>query len=433
MSRSVINLIAVLVLALALFHVNARADVTGSLDVDINLTPEGTQTEAVKYNIDLEANLQINITLSGMTLGADLGFGIPGIEFAILNLTAELGGLSIFDQFIFATPFALVNDETVVTMNGDGQLNGVGFVSKRIGLSLNLAGVNIENLAVFEDVDFPSPFTDEVVYNLGYTNNIPGDQTPTWGFGNQTTISGQTISGISVEGILGICFTDDLKEIKKRSFFGKVNPACAGEPSPPEKSLLAFDFHSWVIEGINLGGVDLEAEAIFTPLAPATIDIGASFTLLDLVDIDVDLETSLPSVTSKFRLSGLSASVSVGTLSISFSDTDGDLAFDTGFIFSNITLNPNQNPATLTTSSTLIEGEGLTSQVFTLNVRRADINLSTTTVFFKDFFSTEPILRWASTNFSLSAVIGDVLNFSGKVSASPEGLSGVSIELGIEF
>ncbi len=433
MSRNIHVWATLIVMTFIAFHVTAQADVTGSLDIDINMIPMGTQTEAVKYNIDLESNLEVNVTLSGMTLGADLGFGIPGIEFGVLSLATELGAMLVFDQFVFATPFALDDDETVVTKNGDGQINGVAFVSKRIGLSLNLAGVNIENLAVFEDVDFPNPFSDNVIYNIGVTNNIVGDQTPTWGFGNQLTIIGQTVSGISIAAIFGICFEDGLKQVKKRTFFGRVNPACAGEPSPPEKSLLTFDFHTFQIEGFNLGGVDLEMETTFTPLAPATIDVGAGFRLLDVVNINVDLEAELPSATNGFRLSGLSASVSTGALSFSFSDTDGDLAFDTGFVFTNITLNPNQNPATLTTSSTFIKDEGLTSQVFTLNLRRGSMNFSSTSVFFKDFFGTEKKLDWISTSFSLSGVLSEVLNYAMQLSASPTGLSGLSIDLGIVF
>jgi len=433
MSRNINFWAAVIIMALTAFHVTVQGDVTGSLDIDINMIPMGTQTEAVKYNIDLESNLEVNVTLSGMTFGADLGFGIPGIEFGILSLTTELGALMMFDQFVFATPFASVDGETVVTQNGDGLLNGVAFVSKRIGLSLNLAGINIENLAVFEDVDFPTPFTDETIYNIGVTNNIVGDQTPTWGFGDQVTIKGQTISGISIQGILGICFEDNLKQVKKRSFFGRVNPVCAGAPSPPEKSLLAFDFYTFQIEGLNLGGVDFELESIFTPLAPATIEVGTSFTLLDAFNIDVDFEASLPSATTGFRLGGINASLSAGALSISLSDTDGDLSFDTGFVFSNITLNPNQNPATLTTSSTFIKGEGLTSQVLTLNLRRGGMNFSTTSVFFKDFNNIENVLKWISTSFSLSGVFSNTLNFAMQLSAGPTGLSKLSIDLGILF
>src|SRR3990172_7882121 len=104
MSRRILSALLALLMVVG-FTAMTKADVTGSFDIHITLSPEGTQTEAVKFFIDFQSNLQINVTLSGLTFSADLGFGTTGVEFAILGLTTNLGALAIHDDFVFAPPF----------------------------------------------------------------------------------------------------------------------------------------------------------------------------------------------------------------------------------------------------------------------------------------------------------------------------------------
>src|SRR5574337_35581 len=158
MSRSVLSVLLAFLLFSGIAAVS-KADVTGSFDIHITLNPEGNQTEAVKFFIDFQSNLVVNVTLSGLTFGADLGFGVTGVEFAILSLTTNLGALAVNDDFVFATPFGC----SLVPGTWSGQRDGanvgpigdVGFVKKRIELELNIAGITLTNLALFEDVDFP--------------------------------------------------------------------------------------------------------------------------------------------------------------------------------------------------------------------------------------------------------------------------------------
>ena len=47
----------------------------GSLSADLMLVPEGVQTEAARFVIDATSNLRLNVSLSGLMLGADVGWG----------------------------------------------------------------------------------------------------------------------------------------------------------------------------------------------------------------------------------------------------------------------------------------------------------------------------------------------------------------------
>jgi len=248
----------------------AHADVTGSFTVDVTLEPRSRATEAVEFFIDLQANLQTNFTLSGLTFGADVGFGVTGVEFAVLNLATNLGALRILDQFVFATPFGCEDfaagggDDTsggiggqcrgsAVVPIGDGNGDGiaddaVGFVKKRVEVSLNVAGITLGNLVLIEDVDFPdiegvSPvsgksdhehdhFTGPDVYDLSDNNAALDDAVPTFGFGDVLTLSGQTVSGINVTHIVGFCAdAQDVNRIKKRSFSAEVAKHCLERPT----------------------------------------------------------------------------------------------------------------------------------------------------------------------------------------------------------
>src|SRR5574337_948947 len=104
MPRSILSIALALILFVG-FTAVTKADVTGSFDIHITINPEGKQTEAVRFVFDLQSNLVINVTLSGLTFGADLGFGTTGVEFAILSLNTNLGALAVNDDFVFASPF----------------------------------------------------------------------------------------------------------------------------------------------------------------------------------------------------------------------------------------------------------------------------------------------------------------------------------------
>lgn len=453
MSRRILSALLALTLV-AGFAFATKADVTGSFDIDITLVPEGTQTEAVKLDIDFQSNLQVNITMSGLTLGADLGFGVTGVEFAILSLTTNLGALAVFDQFVFAAPFGCTNFPgsgqcagNFVIPIGDGDGNGVvdnavGFVKKRIQLELNIAGITLTNLAIFEDVDFPDingsnnhehdHFGAGATYDLSGTNTLVDDQTPTFGFGDVITISGQTVSGITVTGATAICASGN-NVIKKRSFVYEVNKACTaqfGDPgiTPLEggaKTPLLFEEETLDVEGIEIGGVTIDINTTFVPLQPLQADIVTNFTILDLASVTTTLSSN--NITN-LSLSSITTFISSGNLSLLLIDLGGNLQFDLVIATLAVVLNPNQNPADLTISLTT-NTTGLTSAVFSLGISRGVINLDTTTV----YAGSASQLNWASTSFSLSVDSDGGLSFGAQFSYTPAGMGTTTIELGVVF
>ena len=434
------------------FAVLSKADVTGSFDIDITLIPEGAQTEAVKFDIDFQANLQLNITLSGITFGADLGFGVTGVEFAVLSLTTNLGALAVFDQFVFAEPFGCFAfpatgqcSGQLVAPIGDGDGDGVidravGFVKKRIQLELNIAGITLTNLALFEDVDFPDiqgggdhehdHFDTVTPYFVGQINETVDDQTPTFGFGDVISISGQTVSGITVTGATALC-ASGRNYIKKRSWTWEVNEACTagfGNGTTPleggAKTPLLFEQEDLTISGIEVGGVTFDISTTFVPLNPISSVITASTNVLDLADLTLTFTSN--NITN-LSLSSITAVLVSGNLVLVLVDFGGDLSLDLSIATLSVVLNPNQNPADFSVSLSA-NNAGLSSAAFTLGISRGAINLDSTTT-----FSGAGTLSWSSTSFSIDVDGGGGINFGADFSYTPTGMGPTSISLGITF
>ena len=438
----------------------AKADVQGSFDISIQLFPEGTQTEAVKLKIDLQSNLQVDITLSGLTFGADLGFGTTGVEFAILSLSTNLGALQVFDEFVFAEPFGCVSfaagvgngpdtgadcsGSNVVPIGAGSDENvndhAVGFVKKRIDLTLNIAGVTLNNLAIFEDVDFPDisaggtghehdHFDGSTLYNLFGVDNVVDNQTPTYGFGDVVSISGQTVSGITVSGSTTFC-ASGTNTIKKRSWTYEVNKACTAQFGMNTTALeggaktpILFEEETLDIEGIELGSVGLDINVTFKPLKPVNADITATFSVLDIFDVTTTFSSNNLTALSLGKITSV---VSSGNFVFTLVDKGGDLKIDSTTSTLSVVLNANQNPADLTVSADT-DTTGITALQLDLGISRSGFTFSTTTK-----FSGSGTLSWASTSFSFD-INSDVLAVGTSLSYGPKGMSKATIDLGVVF
>lgn len=353
----------------------ALADVTGSLDVRLLMVPEGIQTEAQTMNIDLQSNLVLNVTLSGLTLGMDVGFGTNGIEFAIINFAMTLGALDAFSQMAFATPFYNTSADNVIlptelhptTHGSTGQQNGPAFVRQRLELGINIAGVNLNVLTVFEDVDFPNPLIyKNPVYNVDEFDSLVDvggtgavNQTPSYGFGSILEVSGQTLSGINISGRTGLCTGVNRKVIKKREWPESVNQGCAAEDFASEgvaKSPVLFDFESLMLENIPLGPIMLDTEVFWRPLEPVQATTRVVTEAFDFADITLSLKSDN---LSNLSINQLVLDVAQGGVALTLIDNNVDLMFDTVEAAINVVLNPNQNPASLTLISRIESGVGL--------------------------------------------------------------------------
>lgn len=423
--------------------VMAHADVTGSFGIEITLIPAGTQTAATKFFIDVQSNLQLDVTLSGLTVGVDARFGVSGIEFTTLRLTTTLGALEVFDEFVFATPFynsstsdPVTTDEIHPTrIQGSNVNNGPAFVKKRITLTLNVAGLTLTNLAIFEDVDFPNPLK---YINPNYNPNGVdsmldtggrglANQTPSFGLGDVITISGQTVSGIQISSSTGICVQLEANVIKKRSWPESVNPACGAMiTSGGTSSSLLFDFESLKVENVTIGAITIDSEIFWRPLVTSAKS-EVSFNVLGLADVVLTFESNN---IANLSLDMVTVDVKSDNLSFSAFDVNGDLSFDLLKAQFSVTLNPNQSPASLKIAGLTLVGAGLVFGEVVLSVDRNPISYALTTVF--DTSAGFTGIAWNFTRFNLGAETS-IFNVEATSTATAVGLSQVTFRLGVLF
>jgi hypothetical protein len=263
--------LVLLLICLAANSLDLRADLSGSSRIDLAMNPIPctlvdeidlqTPCEKTLLKFDIESIINATITTSGLQLNFDSAMGIAGLEHLILTATATIGSIDIKSELWLAAPFESVidvNNQPNVVLIPPGKMI---FVKKRVTTVIPLGGLTIKNLAMFEDVTFPSPSADYGTTDCDGDGHVEGTcvmgietnpatryQTQSFAFGDLLSLQGQTPSGVSISGEIGICATEDGNQVKKHSASGSVNPDCATHPKPD----ILFDFMSLTIGGIPL-------------------------------------------------------------------------------------------------------------------------------------------------------------------------------------
>jgi len=260
-------------------------------------------SEIQKMDFDFEGILDLNITLSGLTIGNHLAMGIAGIEHFIFSLTTTLGALDLTDEFWFAAPY-----------DANGEVWGpMQFVKKRVNASITIGGLTFDGLFLFEDVNFDYPYNPPV---------LP----PMYGFGAVFTIEGTTVSGIGVTSITGICADPQTpNKVKKYSALGRVNVLCGWGALYEEeggKSPLWFEVEKLYLTGIQVGPLTLDNYTEFRPFQPISNTLTVSFELMG-ISMEVDLYSE--DITS-FVFGPVTWTMALDSfLTFIFEDTAGDL------------------------------------------------------------------------------------------------------------
>jgi hypothetical protein len=323
--------------------------------------------------LDLQTELAIITAFDGLFAQIHSHAGTTGFEDLLLILVASLGDLKLKDTFAFAQPFGLTTlaNGQKITVCYESAV-GLGscellFVKKRVEALITIGGVTIGNLAIFEDVNFPSPGNTKPA---GATYSS-GDQA--FGFGNVLTLKGRTEGGIALTAQTFLCAEAKGNRIKKHSWSKRVNPECA----TGGLSQGLFD-----LEKLSIGGVQLAAglTAALSVVCGRSAGITCSFkNTLTFTEApffsSVKITTEFEEILGPRSFTGMTAKASSGPLSFTFY-FDPLLRLKKVRALLGLTLNPEANPATLRLEAKLKSGEGLTLFRSTLNVRRAGLTLS---------------------------------------------------------
>jgi len=428
----VLSIALVALLAFGFYSATTKADVTGSFALNIFFGPLDCESVAVfnddgvvvpladqpcertVFKFDFETAVQINITISGLTIGLHSHIGTTGLEDVILSFATTLGVLDISDIFVFAQPFGRITDGSGMTNFAcfenapDSGVCDVFFVKKRVEISTQLGGVTITNLAVLEDVNFPDcilvhPRTGGVVCTPKPDGGVYTTQSQSFGFGDLIEISGSTPSGINVTGRTGVCISDEFNLIKKHFWPGVVNPDCvAGAQTPSPKIPLFFDFEEITVEGIPLTSDILLDAVIFCsqPTFACNFAVDVTFTgstIFNPIVASFDFDT----VDGPINFDGLRLTLAAGSATIVI-NINSTLVVTSVVGTVTATLNPDTNPASLTLRVVLVPGSGLSSLSLTLSVTRSGLTFRGSAV-----FGGNPVVL-QTTSFAVTAQAGVV-------------------------
>jgi len=288
----------------------------------VTIGEENKETTVMEF--DFEGLLTLDVTLSGLTFSNDIAFGVAGVEHYVADLATTLGALDLKDEFVFAAPYIMtakksVAGKTIASYTGGYRVGPLLFVKKRVTAEMTIGGLTVSSLFMFEDVNFPSPrastFPDL---------DIDGDYDAAdqlFGAGAIITISGTTVSGITVTSQTGLCadwavyayyprhklfkvYEWDTNEIKKKTWYETVEADCAvfgGIPTEYGGWKTSFFFSKEVISvsGIPLpAGITSDLVVLFQPKydIPFMADITFTMTVAGIVDLLVEFHTTDPDI-----------------------------------------------------------------------------------------------------------------------------------------
>lgn len=387
----------------------AHADVTGSFGTHIGIhLPDDIQTvtEQEALEFDIQNAINLTVVISGLSTTLHSHFGLAGVEDVTLTYAATLGALSIRGSFVFGR-FAGTCIENTPDPDGDETCEEVLnnprpltsdllFIKKRVKTTLTLGGINLQNLAMFEDVNFPE--TQAAV------THQTDDQT--FAFGDVITLQGQTPSGIDIRMGTGICAERSPNVIKKHSFPYEVNPHCGGETvegqvqTPSQKPNLAFDFERLDISGIPVAsGVNSSVSVVCVRTFECELSNEFTFSSMGPIPFSVDIVfTDL--FTLDFDKLALMFSTGTGSLELELAPNGTISAISLDIA---TTLNPDANPANFRITSSIEPGTGLTEADMSLDIQRSNVNFGMTAM-----FDGGPPATFDAISFELGTTVGVV-------------------------
>jgi len=320
------GVLVIAALILGLSAVTSHGQMSGRFGLDIvarriptTLTGEiklDTPSEFVMLEFAIASKLVLTVPLGFADLSLDVAINTAGPEHFVFKGNVALGqvdiyglildGFSVVPEMWFAVPFESVLDVNNLPNSVLIPPGNTLFVRSAVTSTVALAGFNIKQLVMFEDVNFPNPGAS---YDPLYYPSQSPSLKPQYVFGSITSVSWRAACGISISSVGGINAVQAGKSVKGYSASGSVLPG------------------NW-FETISVGGISL-GDILFAGfmLYDAHLGVGATVsttqTLSGTVSFSARLSDTIPlgSSMTLFRRpsqwGGLSVSTSVGPFRLS--------------------------------------------------------------------------------------------------------------------
>lgn len=419
------SLVGILLILLAAFSLSdpAFGDLTGTLTSQVLFLPvqQTPSREAHPTFLDFELLLQVNFTISGLTLGNKSAMGLMGPEHSIVYFNGLLGASQIKIELWFATPYETAPIDTIggtfsfpICADLPDPMGWCTkqllFVKKRVTTTINIGGISIQNLVMLEDVTFPDPDVeygesdcdgdsspDGTCVNGMKTNPKEYYQTQTFRFGDIITISGETVSGILVQSRTGLCAFDELNKIKKHSDLGRV---CQSDG-------VNFAFETLSIQNILFGNVDFDVFVSLDTEDVLSLIVKSGLSLWSVANLDTVFNSH---DVNHLKQPTLITTFTSPFFTLEVFDLGADLIVDSVQLLVKATLNASVNPFTLSSVSTFDPHVSLSKHVVGLSIETASFSLNSSTT-----WAGTTTLKWEETSFTFDLKLSSLRLQAGLV------------------
>lgn len=241
------------------------APLSGSWNARLLLILDGPQPKIVQPPVAFESLLQLNLNLSGLQISSLTALSTVGVEAQVFKLSATLGALSLTDVFLFSRNIVEVEHQyyqiTFVSPNPGGIVGQYipifykDLVTPYAQLAQLLGPTLTESVTLRKKiVEAQLALSGVTVKAVGLFANFGSAIAPQWEVGAVLTVSGQTVSGVTVrsETYMGA----------RRGF------ECVGECIPELQfsqgrvvSGLDFEYERLTVSGIKLRGLTITIDA----------------------------------------------------------------------------------------------------------------------------------------------------------------------------
>ncbi len=445
MSRGALWVVPAVMISIVLGGaVTTQAQLSGSSRLDLIATPIpctlideiklDTPCERTLLMFDIESIIELKLAVGGMAFSESLAISIAGPEHLVLNLNTKLGDAALKPEVWFAVPFESVTDvnnmwNMVVIPPGH-----ILFVKNRFTLEMNIGGLKLKNLAMFEDVTFPDPGSDYGTTDCDgdgdtegtcvggvETNDALHYENQAFAFGDIINLSGQTHSGISISSRTGVCAESGSNSVKKYSASGRVDPDCVADG-------FKFNFETISVGGIDFGGIQLGETVSFTPGSSSVFQAttSVSFAISGLGTVS----TSVTGIPLEMRFGGISLAISSKPLRLNLNfSSEGEFNW-TGSLNLRTTFSVGPVTTVLSSIARSKSGTGLTGISMGLTIFTGTFSADHNVAFMRQ--GEEPGLKFSLLSIRFSLRVSPAV-FSISPVFGENGLTRLAISSGVVF